>query len=184
MIAVIAPRQIARNEQGHLYKNEGIMTPVSITTFIALLSTGLLTGILLGNRLGSSLALPKLPDSSFVRFQQEVHLRYVRFMPPLQIASILGSLAWLYLVRDTLHGSAFALLVAASLGTCTVFAITMFVNVPVNKKLMTWNAAAPPTDVRQQWIQWETGNTIRTILAAGVFTLQVLVVSLASSTLA
>lgn len=157
------------------------MTPVTVTSFVALLSTGLLTGILLGNRLGTSFALPKLPDSSFVQFQQEVHVRYVRFMPALQIASIVGSLVWLYLLRSSAYGTGVVLLAVATVGTIGVFAITLTVNVPINRKLMTWNAATPPANVRELWRPWEKGNTARTILAVGVFVLEVLVVSLTLS---
>jgi hypothetical protein len=38
--------------------------------FVTLLSTGLLAGILFGDRMGASLARPELSPSSFVTFQQ------------------------------------------------------------------------------------------------------------------
>ncbi len=146
--------------------------------FVALLSTGLLTGILLGNRLGASFALPKLPDSSFVQFQQTVHLNYVRIMPVLQIVSILSSVTWAYLLSSSPRVMDFVLVAIAAAGSIVVFAITLTVNVTVNKKLMAWTASNPPANVRQIWKPWERGNTVRTLLVVAVFVLEVLAVSL------
>ncbi|MFZ1684178.1 MAG: DUF1772 domain-containing protein [Candidatus Zixiibacteriota bacterium] len=151
----------------------------TVTSLVALLSTGLLAGIFLGHRLGTSFALPQVPDSSFVRFQQEIHIRYVKFMPVLQILSILGNLIWLLLLRTAPAAPKFILLALVTIGSIAVFAITLTVNVPINKKLMTWNSATPPSNVREIWRPWEKGNTVRTILMSAVFALQVVVVSLA-----
>jgi len=158
------------------------MTLIITTSVVALLSTGLLSGILLGNRMGASIALPNLPDSSFVRFQQVVHLHYVRIMPVLQIAAILSSLALVFLLRNSVRGLGFVLLAASAVGSIVVFAITLTVNIPVNKKLMTWNAATPPENVRELWGPWDKGNTVRTILAVMVFVLEALAVSLTAPT--
>jgi hypothetical protein len=45
---------------------------------------------------------------------------------------------------------------------------------------MTWSASAPPENVMEIWKPWEQVNTIRTIVAAGVFGLEVLALSLAA----
>jgi uncharacterized membrane protein len=156
------------------------MTLITITRFVALLSTGLLAGIFMGNRLGTSFALPKLPVPSFIQFQQAVHIKYVRFMPALQIAAILSSLAWLFLLGSSSSRPEFALLAVTAAGSVVVFAITLLVNVPINKKLMTWSASAPPANVSELWKPWEKGNTVRTILAAGVFVLELSALILAS----
>ena len=151
----------------------------TITSLFALLSTGFLAGILVGNRMGASFALPQIPTSSFIQFQQVVHRNYVRFMPPLQIVSIISSLTWLYSLRNAPMGIGYNFLAVAAAGTIVVFAITLTVNVPVNKKLMTWDAATPPANARELWRPWDKGNTVRTVLAVAVFVLQVLAVSLA-----
>ena len=49
------------------------------------------------------------------------------------------------------------------------------VNVPINDALMTWQASAPPADLREIWSRWEQAHTIRTIVS---------VVALVSSALA
>jgi uncharacterized membrane protein len=156
------------------------MNLISIVRFIALLSTGLLAGIFLGGRMGASFAAPVLPFSSFIQFQQIVHVHYVRFMPILQIAAVLSSLTWLFLLRSSPRSLSFVLLALAAAGAIFVFAVTLAVNVPINKKLMTWSASAPPENVMEIWKPWEQVNTIRTIVAAGVFGLEVLALSLAA----
>jgi uncharacterized membrane protein len=151
-----------------------------VIRFIALLSTGLLAGIFLGWRMGPSFALPTLPASSFVQFQQVVHGYYVRFMPILQIVAVLSSLTWLFSLRSSVGSLRFVLLALAAAGTIFVFALTVAVNVPINKKLMSWSASAPPENLSEILRPWERVNTVRTILAVGVFTLEVLALGLAA----
>ena len=72
----------------------------------------------------------------------------------------------------------FVLLALAATATIFVFAVTLAVNVPINKELMTWSASAPPANVMEVWRPWDQVNTIRTIFAVGVFGLEVLALSL------
>jgi uncharacterized membrane protein len=155
------------------------MNLIIVIRFVALLSTGLLAGVFLGYRMGASFALPTLPAPSFVKFQQVVHRYYVRLMPILQIAAVLSSLAWLYLLRSSARSLGFVLVALAAAGAICVFVLTVTVNVPINKKLMTWSASAPPENVMEVWRPWDKVNTVRTIIAVGVFALEVLALSLA-----
>ncbi len=148
------------------------MATLCVISFISLLSTGLLAGIFAGNRLGASLALPTIPVSSFVQFQQVVHRSYVKFMPILQIAAILSGAAWLFELRGGPSAGHWPLLAAAVAGHVVIFAVTLTVNVPINKKLMTWSVSGPPENARAIWRPWETGNTIRALLAVIVLMLQ------------
>ena len=86
------------------------MNFITVIHFVALLSTGLLAGTFLGDRLGASFARPSLPASSFVQFQQIQHVYFVRVMPILQIAAVLSSLTWSFLAAVPWAG-AIALLV-------------------------------------------------------------------------
>ena len=156
------------------------MNLIPVIRLIALLSTGLLAGVFLGWRMGPSFALPILPASSFVQFQQVVHVHYVRFMPILQIVAVLSSLTWLYLLRSSARSLGFGLVALAAAGAICVFLLTVTVNVPINKKLMTWSASAPPENLSEIWRPWEQVNIVRTILAVGVFSLEVLALSLAA----
>jgi hypothetical protein len=65
---------------------------------VAIVCAGLLAGINVGHRAGAQLALPKLSPSSFVQFQQVVHVHYVRFMPFLNLTGLLAALAWLVII--------------------------------------------------------------------------------------
>ena len=63
-----------------------------------------------------------------MQFQQVVHLNYVRFMPIIQILSILSSLVWLYLPRNSTNGIAFALVAMAAVGMIRTFP---WVSIPI-----------------------------------------------------
>ncbi len=59
------------------------MRVLALLRFIAVLSTGLVAGIYLGDRMGASFARPELSPSSFVKFQQIQHVHFVKMMPVL-----------------------------------------------------------------------------------------------------
>jgi len=130
--------------------------------------------------MGASLALPTIPVSAFIQFQQVLHLSYVKFMPVFLIAASVSNLLWLFLLRKSVRSPGFVLLALATVGILFVFAITLMVNVPINKELMTWDASAPLANVLELWKPWEQVNTIRTIVAVCVFALEALVLSLAT----
>ena len=146
----------------------------SIIRFVALVSTGLLAGIFLGDRMGLGFARPALPASSFVQLQQIQHVHFVRMMPVLQIAALLSTLTWLFLLRSSVRSSQFAVIALAAICLLVVFGLTMAINVPINNTLMTWNAAAPPGDAMEIWKRWEQVNTVRAIISPISFALEVL----------
>ena len=146
----------------------------SIIRFVALVSTGLLAGIFLGDRMGLGFARPALPASSFVQLQQIQHVHFVRMMPVLQIAALLSTLTWLFLLRSSVRSSQFAVIALAAICLLVVFGLTMAINVPINNTLMTWNAAVPPGDAIEIWKRWEQVNTVRAIISPISFALEVL----------
>jgi uncharacterized membrane protein len=146
----------------------------SIIQFVALVSTGLLAGIFLGDRMGLGFARPALPASSFVQLQQIQHVHFVRMMPVLQIAALLSTLTWLFLLRSSVRSSQFAVIALAAICLLVVFGLTMAINVPINNTLMTWNAAAPPGDAMEIWKRWEQVNTVRAIISPISLALEVL----------
>ena len=146
----------------------------SIIRFVALVSTGLLAGIFLGDRMGLGFARQALPASSFVQLQQIQHVHFVRMMPVLQIAALLSTLTWLFLLRSSVRSSQFAVIALAAICLLVVFGLTMAINVPINNTLMTWNAAAPPGDAMEIWKRWEQVNTVRAIISPISFALEVL----------
>ena len=156
------------------------MSFLMVARLVSVLCTGLVAGILLGDRMGASLARPKLEPSSFVQFQQIQHVRFARMMPPLIVSAILSGSIWLFLTRSGAPRSEFWLVAAATAGVLLVLGLTLTVNVPINNQLMTWSVDSPPTNVRQLWAPWEQVHTIRTILAVCAFAFEVLGLNLSS----
>lgn len=141
--------------------------PLMIVRLIALVSTGLVAGIFLGDRAGSKNGRMLLGPSSFVEFQQAVHRVFIRMMPPLTISAAVAGVGWLALDRSA--GWQFWLVAAATAGMMLSLGLTLSVNVPLNNRMMTWNASSPPPDLKQLWQPWERVHTIRTVIAVCAF---------------
>jgi uncharacterized membrane protein len=158
------------------------MDVLTIVRVIAVVCAGLLAGIFLGYRAGPQHALQKLSASSFVQFQQVVHVHYVRFMPPLTLTALLTALAWLVMIRSRWASAEFLLIAVATCGIVLVAALTRAINVPLNNRLMTWNAEAPPSDLEKMWAPWNRVNTIRAFVSAGALIFEAIAMSLRAST--
>jgi uncharacterized membrane protein len=156
------------------------MKALGIVRVVAVVCAGLLAGIYLHDR-AAAFARGGLNTSSFVQYQQMVHMNFVWMMPPLLLAAALGALAWLLLVRSQRRAGEFWLLGAALLGIVFIMVITRLVNVPINNQLMTWSASSPPPNLRELWAPWERIDVIRTIVAVTVFVLEVVALSLNAS---
>jgi uncharacterized membrane protein len=138
---------------------------LTICRFIQLLFMGLYTGILFGDRIGISPVRPKLPATSFVLLQQDLHLRFGKLMPVLLFGSLLSGIVVLILRRRDFSSRAFIFTAVAVVCTALVVILTLLINVPVNETLMTWQAATPPENVMQLWEPWEGSHTLRTLIA-------------------
>jgi uncharacterized membrane protein len=158
------------------------MDMLTIVRVVAVVCTGLLAGIFLGYRAGPQYALKEISASSFVQFQQVVHVHFVRFMPPLVLTALLTALVWLLMVRSQWRSAEFWLIAASTCGIALIAAMTRAVSVPLNNQLMTWNIATPPNNVREIWAPWDRVNTIRALVATGALILEVVTLSLRAST--
>jgi uncharacterized membrane protein len=147
------------------------MLVLRVVRAIAVLSIGLLAGIYLADR-ASAPARATLDPSSFVKYQQTVHVTYVKMMPPLVIAAIIAAAAWLFLVRLRWRGTEFWLVAAATCAIILIAVMTRAVNVPLNNQLMTWSVAAPPENLKELWARWEQVDAIRTVVAIGAFVVE------------
>lgn len=148
-----------------------------LAPIVALVCTGLAAGIFLGHRAGVSRAMPELSPSSFVQLQQIIHRTFARMMPVLIIGAVVGSALWAVLLRAHWQTCEFWLVSGASVAVVCIFAMTLAVNIPINKRLMTWNAAAPPSDLSTVWAPWEQVHSIRTVLAILAFAAEVIALS-------
>jgi uncharacterized membrane protein len=158
------------------------MSVVTALRVVAIACAGLLAGIYPGDRAGAHYARPELDPSSFVRFQQVVHVHYAKFMPPLVLIALLTALAWLVTVRPQWRSAELWLVAASVCGIALVAALTRAVNVPLNNELMTWNVAAPPSNLKEIWAPWARVNTTRAIVTTVVLVLEGLALSLRAST--
>ena len=138
---------------------------LNIFRFLQLLATGLYTGLLFADRIGVTPIRPKLPASSFVLFQQQLHIRFGILMPVLLVSSLLSGLISLIWLRRDYRTRVLVFTAVATLCTLFVIVLTRLVNVPVNEALMTWNASSPPANVMQLWSPWEQAHTIRTVVS-------------------
>jgi len=150
------------------------MITVAIVRTIAIFSSGLIAGILFGDRMGATFARPALSPSSFLRFQRIQHVHFARMMPPLTLAAIAGGLGWLIIVRAQWTSSQFWFVAVATGTMVLAAALTLRVNIPINNQLMTWSEEAPPENMLEIWIRWERVHTIRTILWLGAFAFEVI----------
>ena len=153
------------------------MTILGIVRAIAIMGSGVFAGILFGDRMGASFARPVLDASSFLRFQRIQHVHFVRFMPPLTLASVVGGLGWLILLRAQWDSPQFALVALARASMIVGMVLTLSVNIPINKQLMMWEVESPPENMRTIWSRWEKIHTIRTILWLAAFALEVVAVA-------
>ena len=153
------------------------MTFLVIIRAIAVICTGLAAGIYLGHRRGVSPAARVIGPPSFVRLQQVIHIHFARMMPPLVLGSTLGSLIWTILLRDRWQTAEWWLVALSAAAMLAVAVMTRVVNIPINKRLMTWDANAPPADVWEIWSPWEQVHTVRSVLAILALICQVVALS-------
>jgi uncharacterized membrane protein len=151
---------------------------ILIVRIVALICTGLSAGIFLGHRAGVSRAMPVLNPSSFIQLQQVIHKTFARMMPVLILGALVGSVAWCFLLPSRWRTDEFWLVFGASVAMMCILAMTRAVNIPINRRLMTWNAAAPPSDLSVVWAPWERIHSIRTVLAVLAFAAQVIALSI------
>ena len=160
------------------------MTTLRVVRIVAVLSSGLMAGILLGDLIGPAAAREEISASALVEFQQIIHSQYVRVLPVLVLAAIGSAGLWLVLVRARASSAEFRLVAVAVGAAIAAFAITIVVNMPINEQLMTWNATEPPADVREIWGRWERTHAVTDLLWLAAFSLEVVALGVYSATTA
>ncbi len=146
------------------------MPALLVVQIVAVFATGLIAGILFGDRAGNSYARIKLSPDAFVAFQREQNKRFAAMMPLPILAAVVASAAWLVLMRDRAETPAFWLAAAGTAANLLVVAITRIVNIPINNRVEA--AQAEPVAVRRLWLRWERAHTVRTVFAVFGFVLE------------
>ena len=157
------------------------MNRLSATQVVAILCSGLMAGLLFGDWLGPSFARSAMNVSSFVQFQQIVHINYLRTLPALSTVAVAAPILWLVTLRARCESVEFRVLLAATIAIAIGYAITFVFNVPVNNQLETWNVATPPPNAREIWSQWEKAHVIRTIFWVVGFFLEIVALVVSAS---
>ena len=154
------------------------MRLLKIIRVMAVVFSGLLAGVYLGDRFGATPARAALNPSSFVQFQQILHLHFARLLPLLTLGAALAGLAWLVMLWRNRRTIEFWLVAASTIGILFIIVVTRAVNVPINDQLMTWSVSAPPPNLRELWSAWDQIHTIRTTVAIVAFFLEVVALNL------
>src|SRR5262249_42199316 len=145
-----------------------------IVSVVAVLCSGLMAGLLFGDWLGPSFARAAMSASSFIQFQQIVHINYLRTLPALSTIALVAPVLWLVILRARRGTAQFKILLWATIAIAIGYTITFIFNVPVNNQLETWSAAAPPNNAREIWSQWEKAHVVRTVFWVLGFLLETL----------
>ena len=145
------------------------MNALTTVQVLALLSSGLKAGALLGDRVGARFARPALSPSSFVKFQQVQLVHWDKLMPLLSSVAVLSSIVWLVMIRHDVGNIGFTFVALAATANTASMLFAVMGCLPINRQLMAWSAASPPADVMSTWARWERVNDIRTVLAVLAF---------------
>jgi uncharacterized membrane protein len=99
----------------------------------------------------------------------------------LLFGAALASLAWALTLRKRRNDAILWLVVGSAILMTLALGLTLVVNVPINKELMTWSQETPPADLAETWMKWEFSHSIRTLMAIAAFVCQAIALSLATS---
>ena len=117
----------------------------------------------------------RLEDTPQIRMQQGMLRTFGRVMPILlPVTSVLIVLTALVAPA----GAPRVLWVVAAVAAAVLIAFTLAVNVPINKRTLTWDAEHPPEGWRADRRRWHTYQGVRAVLLAVWFLCAVAAVSL------
>lgn len=129
----------------------------------SVVAIGLVAGMMLGSGM-QFFTYRSLPETSWTLQHQAVDGLFSRVMPPTFITTLIALVAMAILAPS--HARWF--FVAAALLVIVTIAITVTVEVPINKTIATWTAGAAPSDwmaIRDRWLSFHWVRTITGTLA-------------------
>ena len=143
----------------------------AVLTVVLLASSGIFAGGLVMVAGAIVPTFRALPATAYVQLHQTLS-RYVdRFMPATALLTIVVGLALTWLHTGTVR----ALLAAGVLLNVAVAIISQFGNVPLNRKVRSWNPEAPPAGTSDLVKRWRLLHLLRTL--AGVLALALFAVA-------
>ena len=99
------------------------MTRLSTTRVVAVICSGLMAGLLFGDWLGPSFARSAMNASSFIQFQQIVHINYLRTLPALSTVAMAAPILW-FIMCDRRGSAEFKILMGATIAIAIGYTIT------------------------------------------------------------
>ena len=157
------------------------MTYIRAIRAVAVISSGLMAGLLFGDWLGPAFARAKMNMSSTIEFQQIIHTNYLLTLPALSTIALGTAILWMVMVCDRRGEAEFKALFVAAIAIAIGYTITLVFNVPVNNALETWKAAAPPANARDIWNRWEEAHVVRTVFWMAGFFLETIALACATT---
>jgi hypothetical protein len=100
-----------------------------------------------------------------IRVRQAIIPRFRAFVLPLMLVSVAatGLSAWQGSLRSSsLAWSAFGL-------ACVMPALTIAVNVPINRRILQWSPDAAPHHWREEIARWDWADRVRLLLGIAAF---------------
>jgi uncharacterized membrane protein len=138
------------------------------------LGTGIVAGAFFMGTFAVHPAAGRLEASPHVALRQELIRRLAIFLPPFMFLPILASVAALTLCRASISSGLDAVGCVLSLST---IAITMAINVPLNRRIAGWSPERLPSDWQDLVRQWNSAHVIRMTVAVGAFLCAILAAS-------
>jgi len=127
----------------------------------------LLAGVLTGNEVGTKVvvhpALATLPFGAQVQAEQAVVGRYGRVMPVLMSLTILSAVPMLVAIRDR-RSLAFRATAAGAASYAAMVAVTVTVELPINRRVKEASPQTPPDEFRELRRRWDRYHTVRVAL--------------------
>jgi uncharacterized membrane protein len=140
-----------------------------VVVFLAALATG---GLMV-NWVGLARAMSRLSQSAYVEFHQATNHTFDPYMPIVVVGAMLGGIVLAILSRGigSLSGE---LAVAGAVGYAAVLAISLAVNVPINRQVAGWSVQRTPDDwasIRARWIRFHVIRTLVSLPALACYIL-------------
>jgi uncharacterized membrane protein len=148
-------------------KPESSSHAIALVRLAAVLTTGVLAGAFAYGRFIVFPTFFDVPAEIQLRFRVPLMARNAPLMPPL-IGAVLLSCAVLAVV---VRGRERLVAGLASSSALACLLITFFGNVPLNKRIKTWNPEAVPPDGANLLDQWNVYNDLRSAAAIAPFLL-------------
>jgi uncharacterized membrane protein len=142
------------------------VTVLYAVSIFSVFAAGLIAGQMLAIGI-ANYAVRGLPETSWtLRFQSENDL-FTKTMPPFLLAPAIGLVTLCFLAHDDARW----MFAAAAVLILIVLAITMAINVPINRQVNSWTAGAAPSTwmfTRDRWLRFHLVRTVVGLLSFAI----------------